>query len=238
MPRHTVSPRTIGLLLTAIFLTASGAVQAERQSLDDIRSTAATWVEGQFTGLGDELEVTIGRLDPRLRLHPCDGALEAFSPHENRGVGNLTVGVRCTGTQPWTVYVSARVDTQVEVLVAARPLRRGERLSADSVTTERRQLASLHRPYETEAEHLIGKELRRSLRRGDLIASNALAAPQLVQRGRRVTLRAGGDRVQVTGRGKALESGVLGDIVRVEAGSSGRVVEGRVAGESLVEVGR
>lgn len=238
MHRPKVSPRQIAALLTAIFLTAAGPAQAERQPLDDIRSTAATWVESEFADLGDPLEVTTGRLDPRLRLQRCDADLEAFSPHEHRGVGNLTVGVRCTGSQPWTVYVTARVDTEVEVVVAARPLRRGDRLRQESLTTERRRLASLHRPYETEAEHLVGMELRRALRRGDLVERNALIKPQLVQRGRSVTLRAGNGAVQVTGRGRALEAGALGDIVRVESGSSGRVIEGRVAGESLVVVGR
>ncbi len=234
-----MSIRRIGMtLVAAIFLTAPWAAQADRQPLEDIRATAAEWAKQAYAEHGDTLEVEIGRLDSRLRLARCDGELEGFSPHGDRGVGNLTVGVRCTGTQPWTVYVTARVDTEVEVLVAAQPLRRGERIRPGSLTLETRSLSSLNRPYETEADRLMGMEVRRSLRRGDLISQTALAQPQLVHRGRTVTLRAGNGTVAVTGRGKALENGSMGDIVRVESGSSGRVIEGRVVGESLIAVGQ
>ena|SRR5690625_4909016 len=91
------------LLLVSPPLFAHGPIQ----SLDSIREIVGEFVRQQHPN--DEVDLVINRLDPRLRLRQCTEALETFSPHAQHRPGHLTVGVRCRGAHPWTLYVPVRV---------------------------------------------------------------------------------------------------------------------------------
>jgi flagella basal body P-ring formation protein FlgA len=65
---------------------------------------------GQQAGAGMapgavRVEIEPGRLDPRLRLAPCE-RIEAFLPPGARAWGRTRVGLRCAqGPTPWNVYL-------------------------------------------------------------------------------------------------------------------------------------
>lgn len=225
------------LAIAVALLALSPLVMAQQlQPLESIREAARVYAAQNLTGGDESATVEIGRLDSRLRLQRCDRPLETFQSPGQRNGGRTTIGVRCTGQTPWTIYVSARITRHVEVYTAARSLARGTRLAQEDVRLVEMNAGNLAHGYFTEAEHVLGMELRRPSRPGEVLTPVMLAPPRLVQRGQSVLVQAESGAARVTMRGEALEDGVRGQRIRVRNSRSDRVVEGTVVGEGRVRV--
>lgn len=183
-------------------------------------------------------EIEVGRLDPRLRLPACEGEMESFLPQGGRALGNTTVGVRCNGIKPWTLYVPVKVAVFRDVLVTTRPLARGELVSATDLRMERRNLDTLRAGYLTDPKQAIGKLAKRSLTRGTALSASNLAAQRVIKRGEKVTLLMDIPGIQVRATAKALGDGVIGETISVRNTSSKKVVQATVIAPGVVRVQR
>jgi flagella basal body P-ring formation protein FlgA len=83
---------------------------------------------------------------------------------------------------------------------------------------------------------VAGKRLRRNLEAGAPVTASLLDAPILVRRGQQVTLEAAQGGFQVRMAGVARSEGSLGQIIEVENGGSGRIVQAVVRSAKSVEV--
>lgn len=238
--RRTDGAATQRLCIARVALFALACVAATPlpaspwQELAEIRAAAEAFIESRVTDAA--LDARAGALDARLRLQRCDGVLEAFRPPGGRTTGNTTVGVRCTGSQRWKLYVPVRVEARAQVLVARRPLARGTRLDAADLVQAEHDLTSLPYGYFRDLAALTGRELRRPVGAGTVILPSMVAEPQLVRRGQTVVLSARQSGVQISMQGRALADGALQQRIRVENLSSGRVIEGVVRSAERVEV--
>jgi flagella basal body P-ring formation protein FlgA len=233
-----MNPRTLHGAIVAITLLSSAAQSQERwQSHASIRQLAHDFM----TSKGHEIyqnaaEVEVGALDRRLRLAACPQALRAYLPPGGRTVGNTTVGIRCEGPRPWSLYVPVKIRVYREVLTTTRPLSRGERLAAGDLRPVRRDIASLRGGYLTDPTQALGRVVRRRLASDTVLSAAVIESPILVKRGQDVTLvsETGSIRVQI--RGKALMDGASGDRIRVRNPRSKRIVEGTVVSAGVVRV--
>ena len=112
---HTTTFRRAGAFIVlglghhATFAQVGGA-QA-MQSLDAIRKTAQTFVQQRVPGEPNTVEVSVGTLDPRLRLAACSEPLQASLPAGVVFKERVTVAVSCAGAQRWTVYVPVQPES-------------------------------------------------------------------------------------------------------------------------------
>lgn len=217
--------------VATLFICAVGTA-AERQPLAAVERAAEAFVAAGATGA----EAKASPLDRRLNLPHCDRPLEAFLRPGARVQRRTVVGVRCSGSRPWKVYVPVSLAVSGQVLVLARPLPRGHVLTSADLETARRDLSRLPAGYATEPAAVVGQRLKQSLRAGAVITPGTLEARTLVRRGQSVTLLAGSEAVRIRMGGKALMDGALNQRIRVENTSSGRTVEGIVRSAELVEV--
>lgn len=238
-----VSRRVAGLVMGCCGLMVSASTLGEEaiqafEPLEAIQRRAFDFLAAQHRQRAEPPRIRLGSLDPRLRLPKCGTLLEVFLPGGARVMGNTSVGVRCPGPGPWTVYQSASVEVFDPVLVASRFLNKGTVLVAADFHAERRDLSTLPGGYETAPERLIGKQLRRPLMAGTVISPQAVRTLPAIRRGETVTLviREGG--LEVGSSGVALGDASGGERLRVRNSGSGRVVEGTVASGHQVEVGR
>ncbi len=203
------------------------------QPLDGIRAAVLDFIRAE---LGDDPDVRpeVKPLDARLRLHACEQPLRVFWGPGARRQGNTTLGVACEGERPWKIYVQARIAVWRPVAVAARALLRGERLRADDVRLEKRDVSRLRGGYLDDAQRFVGYRIRQNIPAGRVLQPRQFAAPRLVRRGERVTLVARNGTVQVRMAGEALADGALGATVRVRNLSSRRIVQGEVVGKGRV----
>jgi flagella basal body P-ring formation protein FlgA len=190
-------------------------------------------------GLTDSAKhyVTAARLDSRLRLQACEKPLETFAPNSVSNTGKVTVGVRCTGSTEWTLFVPVSVEVEVPVLVLRRALPRRAPVEAMDVEPQIRRLPGSAANFITDVASLRGHRLKRALPAGAPLTIDALAPDVLVRRGQQVTLLASIGSVEIRAQGQALSEGGVYDRVRVQNVTSLKVVEGVVESASTVRVG-
>ncbi len=213
-------------LLTLYWLPAPPLWAQALQSLESITEAVVEFVRQEHEG--DDIQVEATRLDPRLRLAQCELPLVTFAPHAQQRPGHMTVGVRCEGRQPWTLYVPVRVTQHVEVLTLATSLTRGAVLRASDLRPVRRDLTTLPHGYFTKLEDVVGMEIRRPVRAGEILTPNAITQPRMVNRGDEVLLIVESGSLSVSAKAEALQDGALGERIQVRNLSSRRVVEAEV----------
>lgn len=215
------------------------AQTTEIQSLTEIQEGVSQYLEQQLneTLKKGSYEVQVGKMDSRIRMPRCNEALVFFLPQGARRLGNVTVGVRCPGTAPWTLYVSAHIAHYRNVVVLARPLPRGAQLTRQDLRMRKRATTTLLSGYIADIDNAVGMRLKRSLPEGYVLVPRSLERRNLVRRGQQVTLLANGSGLEVRSTGKALSDGAKGEVIAVKNTSSGSIVEGIVSGDGLVQVG-
>lgn len=204
------------------------------QSAESVRAAAERFAL-ELMGSAPGVTVEAVGVDTRLRLPACGRPLSVSSAGAFAS-GHGTVAVGCPGARPWRVFVPVRTTRSVPVVVTGRPLERGARLTSDDLRLAEQPSAGLPYQYFARLDDLVGMTLRRALPAGTVLVPAAVERATLVARGARVSLVARTAAVVVKAEGTALDAAALGQRVRVKT-AVGRVVEGVVAGEGLVQVG-
>lgn len=219
-------------------LALHGASQADDfQGQESLRELSKTFLEQRLTERGEnEFEVSVDRLDSRLRLNACGEEPRAFLPSGSRLIGKLTVGIRCESPKPWTLYIPAEIKIFSQVATAALPLKRGTEISQQDLAMVRMEISTLHTGYFTDAKHVIGKVVETTMRQGDVFSPRRLKAPVIVHHGEEVTILATVGSLQVRSKGKALKNAAKGEKVSVRNTRSKRVVEAVAIEPGVVQV--
>lgn len=231
--------RRSAAIATAFSLIGTAGALAngpEWQASGEIAAVAEDFIRDEF-GRGDRhLEPKAGYLDPRLKLPRCDAALEAFGRKGTRLSARTIVGVRCSGSRPWKVYVPVEVVIRRTVMVLKTSLPKGHLLTPADVVAERRDVARLTGAYVASLESIAGQRLKHAVTGGAILKPSMLAADKIVRRGQTVTLIVDADAMNIRMAGTALMDGALNQRIRVENPASGRIVEGLVRSPEYVEV--
>jgi flagella basal body P-ring formation protein FlgA len=217
-------------------LPATARGDEDLQPHEAIRAAAREFLLRQARPDTGDLAVQVERPDTRLRLSRCDRPLETFLPPSRKTTGRVTVGVRCTGSHPWSMYLPARVQRFDSVVTVKRDLRRGDPIRAGDLRRERRDLTQLARGYILDPKRVIGKVLKRSVRRGQPLNPALLDTPRAVRRGGIVDIVADIGGVQARMQGKALEHGSLGERIRIENAGTKKELEARIISAGTVQV--
>lgn len=224
---------SISLTLASLFSISSAFANA-KQDLRLIEAAVASFLRTQAAGLPGQAEITLGAIDARTALPHC-AALEPALPPGSRPWGNTTVIVRCTTPNPWTVYVRANVKVVADYVVSARPLKQGQILSAEDLTTLSGDLTQLPGGIITDSNQAIGRSLIGGLAFGSPLRQDMLRAQAAVIQNQSVKLVSSGRGFSVSAEGKALNNAAEGQLVQVRSGS-GMVVRGIARAGAIVEV--
>ncbi len=181
-------------------------------------------------------EITLDRLDARLRLPACGRPVEVFAPPGYRPMGAVTLGVRCSQDRSWTIYVSAHIKALRRIAVLASAVVRGATLRPADVVLREYDVSGLSAGYFTDAQQVVGKLVKRSLSAGLALAPGELAAPRWVTRGQVVTLFVDSGGLQVRAQGEAMADGAENDLIKVRNVVSGKIVAGFVTAPGTVRV--
>lgn len=182
------------------------------------------------------VKVAVANIDPRLRLSHCDTpvshAIASPQPYGN----NISLKVQCTGSSPWNIYLSAKVETIAAVAVISRSMNRGEVVGPADVELVQMNTAQAGFGYLSELEQVVGMELKRRLQAGTSLRLAHVTTPEVVKKGDKVLLEAARGGISVVTNAKALAAGQVGDQIRVVNSKSNREVDAVVVGPGRVQV--
>lgn len=123
-----------------------------------------------------------------------------------------------SGSATVSVPLTAEIALPPLVLVAKRPLRRDEILSADDLDLAPLVARSGEEPgkYFLDSEQLVGQQLKRSVSTGLPIARDYVGSPTVITRNEMVEVEAVSGGVSVRTMARSLASGAVGELIDIE----------------------
>jgi flagella basal body P-ring formation protein FlgA len=160
----------------------------------------------------------------------CDG--------DYRYLGDATFKTTVTvdGIPCRTLYLRASLHPFDGVAVALRDVERGEPVQQNDFTMVRKDLADLNDGFFTDAETLRGLVAARAINAGSVISARCVDRPVVIKRGKTVTAEVAGRFFRITALVKAVDSGKVGDVIRLTNMDSKKTLAGEVLDENTVRV--
>lgn len=220
-------------LVAATALAAAPAQAQDVQNLTALEALAEEFAVRQAAGLRGEARVSVGKLDPRLRLAACPAPVASL-PVGARAWGRSQVIVQCHAPT-WRVYVPVEVRVSMPAVVVARALQAGQRVAQDDLAIEVREVTRSGSAVLTELADAAEMVAARNVPAGEILHQNMLRPRQVVGAGDTVRVRYAGPGFVVQSEGRALGSGFSGQMVQVRI-ASGKVVTGTARAGGLVEL--
>lgn len=234
---HAAMPTPPAASFAAAPTAGSAAAQANagfaKEDGDIIRRTATAFLQQQTLGLPGK--VTIAVAQPFARGLAVCGTLEPFQPAGARLWGRTTVGVRCAGEHPWTVYLQAKIAIEATYYVAARQIAPGEALGAADLTARDGDLTVLPQAVITDPAQAVGAFALARIGAGLPLRTDMLRSAAAVTAGTTVRVIANGAGFSISTAGSALANAAPGQAVRVKT-ESGQIVTAVVKDAGTVEI--
>lgn len=180
------------------------------------------------------MEVSVGSLDPRLRLAPCN-RVEPYLPIGARLWGRTRLGLRCLdGATRWNVFLPVTIKAWGPAFVLTGNVPAGTVLTAADAMESEVDWAADTAPVAATPESWVGLIASRYLLAGQTLRQNMVRAPELFKAGTQVRVVAQGPGFSVTSSGQAVTAGAVGQSIRVRM-DNGRMISGTVSQDGTIE---
>lgn len=168
-------------------------------------------------------------------LPPCQQEIRLQAGGQYRQPwGRRPYLVECT-EPAWQLRARVEVSLMMPVWVTAREIQKGRAIQPADLVEKELDVSRLQRGFIPSNHSPVGSKSNRHLRMGQLISELDLQKSWAVREGEGVLIRAGQGDFSATTRGRALESGAIGDGVRVRNNQSGKEIQAWVIEKGEVE---
>lgn len=132
--------------------------------------------------------------------------------------------------------VTFKISHFADVVVVTDNIKRFESLADVKLTVERKDITAIRESAVTDINSLEGFQARRNLRPGMILTTRAIERIPDVVSGRDVSIVYNDGLCSISAVGRALQSGMAGDYIKVKNKSSGKVVLARIIDNSVVAI--
>ncbi|WP_374764505.1 flagellar basal body P-ring formation chaperone FlgA [Yunchengibacter salinarum] len=132
--------------------------------------------------------------------------------------------------------LTGRYERLTSVPVFNRRIQPGDVITDKDVTWKDIPTRRLRNRVITSQQALVGRTVRRPVQPGQLIASNDVHRPLMVEKGDAVTVRYTVGALRLMATGLALENGAKGELIRVRNSKSNQTMDAKVLAGALVSV--
>ncbi|MEM5439650.1 flagellar basal body P-ring formation chaperone FlgA [Paraburkholderia diazotrophica] len=212
---------------------AAAPVPAGQQDGESIRRAALAFLQQQSAGLPGKVEISVATVFPR-GLAACT-TLEPFMPTGARLWGRTTVGVRCAGERPWTLYLQAKVSVHATYYLASRAIGPGELLTTADLVARDGDLTLLPQAVITDPAQAVGSVALMRVSAGLPLRRDMLKSAESVTIGQSVKVVAQGQGFSISAEGSVMNNASPGQPVKVKM-ASGQIVQGIVKDGGTVEI--
>ncbi|WP_054113354.1 flagellar basal body P-ring formation chaperone FlgA [Marinagarivorans algicola] len=220
-----------GILFTHFFLLMPAAyadsTESSLENIEQIRNKVAHMLKQHLhdTIKQARIEVSVAKLDPRLKLAKCDIPSTMKINGSKKRTRNMTVRISCNGQSPWSIFVPAKIDIYQTVATTTRDIYKGEILSVNDIATQERNTGNFGFGLAKTAAPLIGNTVTRNIAAGSVIRLSHISKPIVIKRGDKLTLESGTQGLAVAATVIALSKGKEGEQIRVKNTQSKRIID-------------
>ncbi len=226
--------RLLTSLAAGLLLVTLPAVSGAGATINEL---VVRWIVDEYNL--DTAWYSIEILANPLRTDICRSEnlnIRSLSPREPLGLFTVLVELESAGTVKERGQVRLRVKKYAEVLVAAERLKRHEELAAEKLEMKRMEVTSLRERPVCSFDVVYGHRLKRNLSKGRILMTGAIEPVPDIEVGREVSIIYASDLYTVTAPGRVLQSGSVGQLIRVKNMASGKVIKARVADRKSVVI--
>jgi flagellar basal body P-ring formation protein FlgA len=173
------------------------------------------------------LEIPTGNLVVMVKMPPNFNPFNPFS---------VSLELKIDGKTFHRLVATVQIEASVEVLVAAKDLVAGSKVSEADFRKSFRRLERPLSNYLRFPEDLRGMIVVKGLSEGAEITRDAFAAGYVIRSGDPVKISAESGTMQIVISGEAKASGRIGDRIAVKNIQSGTMLQAIVIGEGLVKI--
>lgn len=186
------------------------------------------------------LQVEIDNTSFRLHL-PADSmalpVIEDLSVDQRRGRFAAVLATVGGEERDRRVRITGRLNAMTDVPVLRRRIDGGDVIAAADVDWVRMPSQSLQKTTILAASDLVGMTPRRVLRSGQPVRASDVHPPVVVEKGQLVTIVLSTPGMILTARGRALQDGAMGELIRVSNTHSSLVIQATVSAPGEVIAG-
>lgn len=230
---------------SAVLLLGFGATGVWAQAVEDMADAAAIYTGAQHwlddalaQGAGSlplRMEVTVGELDPRLKLAAC-AKVEPYIPPGVQLWGKARLGLRCVqGIKRWNVFLPITVKAFGPAWVVKGQVSQGTVLSESDAMAMEVDWAENSSAIVANQADWLGQTATRMLSTGQALRQDMVRASQVFQSGTQVRVLVGGPGFEIATSGQAVSGGVVGQSARVRM-DTGRILMGLVIDSRTVRL--
>jgi flagella basal body P-ring formation protein FlgA len=130
-----------------------------------------------------------------------------------------------------------RYNAYIDLPVPSKMIKTGTIITEAEISSVRSPISKMKSGFITSPDELLGMQVKRALAPGALIRHSDLVKPQVVRQGDGLEIVYNRGNIKLRTSGVAIQSGAVGDTVRVKNETTGTVIYGIVKAKNLVEVG-
>lgn len=174
-----------------------------------------------------------------LRLHLPTDSTEDLSVEQmslDQSNSRFTAMVSWGTGNKERMRISGRFVRMTEVPVLANRIMRGEIISKSDIKWVNMPESRLSRTSIIDLDKLVGMSVKRAISAGKAISANDVRRPLLVSRGQLVTMTLTTPSMQLSSKGRALQAGSAGDVIRISNSQTSTVIDAVVTGSGRVRV--
>ena len=206
----------------------------------DVENAVAQALSSQFhLGEPKSIAVTFERELRAIHVEPSangEPRVSRISFDNRSGRFEATLEMPTGAADRGLLRLFGRAVATVEVVTLQHAIERGAVIKTSDLAIARKPRTEAGRDALTDPERAVGLAARNAMPAGRMLRSADLAKPELVLRGDTVTMLYQVPGVTLTVRGKALDTGVEGDVISILNEQSKRTVQGLVVGPGRVVV--
>lgn len=231
--------RSNGVDLEVVGYQLPRVITVQRAGRPVLEAELRAVIESVLSSTGRDITLREVSFDEGLSVVPGDIEMAA-TMFETPRPGKLGFSFEVTG-QDSTVQrfdVLASIDEWRQIPVAIRSIERGSTVEVHDLKMARFNISQLPDDVALEPEAVYGFAADRNISFGDVFRKAHLSIPPVIEMGGSVTLLYRKGALEATASGVAIESGAIGDDIRVRNEGSKRIIMGKILEPGLVGVGK
>lgn len=149
--------------------------------------------------------------------------------------GRNGLEISCSSPR-WKQNLAVQLHIYKKVAVLSKPAQSGYKLTDKDITFVRHDIGASSKDFYTNADDVIGQQLKRSFKIGTLLTTDMLEAPLLVRRNDSVSIVLTRPGITIESKGVALEDGQQGQRIRVRNTRSQKTITATATAKGVVEI--
>lgn len=216
--------------------TLEGSQVTSFYTLEDFKSLFLKEIQKELSWINGTLTLENFRIEPEnLKVSKNTSYKTKFISNPKLGSNTLLVTF-FSEKNAEVVRLWGYVEAYLPVVVTKKPINHKSILTEEDLVLDTRPLSRLPQDVVLDIKSLIGKQLKSTLKAGTVLRECYVEEPISIKNNSLVEIVAKNEKLIVKAKGKALQSGRVGEIIKVQNLSSKKVLVGKVVSASEVEV--